>query len=137
MKLIRSAQDWRTHCMFLNKFLLLIIAVSIQGCIFPFGKPTEDPIHISTVPVEKVPLGLAEPPPLKLTAPKWVIVTPQNIDSIWKQLQDKKSVPILFAITSDGYEELSITQIEIRNLIEFQRAIILKYKEYYEPTVVK
>jgi hypothetical protein len=36
-------------------------------------------------------------------------------------------------MTDKGYEQLSLTMAEIRNYIAQQRAILIKYKEYYEP----
>jgi hypothetical protein len=121
--------------MFLNKIILVISILALSGCAsfdFGFGKPTEKPIIIATKAVEKTPLALADPAPLRLKVPKWKVVTPQNVDAIWKDLQDKKVDLVLFALTDDGYEELSVDMAEIRNLIATQRSIILKYKEYYE-----
>jgi hypothetical protein len=40
---------------------------------------------------------------------------------------------VLFALTDDGYEELSIDIAQIRALIAQQRDIIIRYREYYEP----
>lgn len=39
---------------------------------------------------------------------------------------------MLIALTPNGYEQLSISFAEIRNLIATQRNIIIKYKDYYE-----
>ena len=65
--------------------------------------------------------------------PKWYVVTPDNIDEVWKELKDNNVDVVLFAITDDGYEQLAITMAELRNYIKSQKAIIIKYKEYYEP----
>ena len=122
-----------------NKFALVLLLM-LPGCAtfdFGLGKPTEKPIQILTKPVEKTPLALADPAPLRLKVPRWQVVTPQNIDAIWKDLQDKKVDLVLFALTDDGYEELSVDMAEIRNLIATQRNIILKYREYYETTPPK
>lgn len=122
----------------MNVRLLLIPIISLSllsGCasFSLFGKPTVKPIEIQTKAVERTPLRLKEPAPLKPRAPKWVVITPENAESVWKDLQEKNVDLVLFAITDDGYEELSITMMEIRNFIETQRTVILKYKEYYEP----
>jgi hypothetical protein len=39
---------------------------------------------------------------------------------------------VLFGLTSDGYQQLSMTIAEMRSFIATQRQIIIKYREYYE-----
>jgi hypothetical protein len=48
-------------------------------------------------------------------------------------LEDNKDSVVLFGLTDDGYQQLSMTIAEMRTLIATQRQIIIKYKEYYEP----
>lgn len=64
---------------------------------------------------------------------QWFVVTPENIDQVWKKLEEEKIDLVLFGLTDDGYQELAMTMAELRNHIANQRAIIVKYKEYYEP----
>lgn len=92
-----------------------------------------EPIEIKTVPVEKTPLALENPQPLRLKPIDWVVVTPQNWEEVFKQMQSKEQNLVLFGLTSDGYQTLAVTIAELRNLINTQRIIIEKYKEYYEP----
>ena len=60
-------------------------------------------------------------------------MTPDNVEDVFAKLKDKKIDLVLFGLTDEGYEELSITMAEIRNYIKSQKTIIIKYKEYYEP----
>ena len=73
------------------------------------------------------------PPPLKARGMDWFVVTPENIDQVWAKLKEKNVDLVVFALTDDGYQELAMTMAEVRNYIATQRAIIVKYKEYYEP----
>ena len=73
------------------------------------------------------------PPPLKAREMQWFVVTPENIDQVWAKLKEKNVDLVVFALTDDGYQELAMTMAEVRNYIATQRAIIVKYKEYYEP----
>ena len=73
------------------------------------------------------------PPPLKARSMDWFVVTPENIDQVWAKLKEKNVDLVVFALTDDGYQELAMTMAEVRNYIATQRAIIVKYKEYYEP----
>jgi len=98
-----------------------------------FGFGSVDPITINKKAVERTRLDLAEPKPLAPKSPTWIVVTPENVDKVWKDLKEKNVDLVLFAITDDGYEELAINIAELRSYIAQQRQIIIKYKEYYEP----
>lgn len=115
-------------------WILLSSLFLISGCsILPtFGSKTQ-PIEIQKKEVERTRLDLPLPPPLKARELQWFVVTPENIDQVWKRLEEEKIDLVLFGLTDDGYQELAMTMAELRNHIANQRAIIIKYKEYYEP----
>jgi hypothetical protein len=108
----------------------LILPLFVSGCAL-FSK--EKPVEVKNVSVERVKLELDDPKPLTGRSVQWIVVTPENIEQIWKDLKNKNIDLVLFAITDDGYEQLSVTMAELRNYIAQQRSIILRYKEYYEP----
>ena len=64
---------------------------------------------------------------------EWIVVTPENVNEVFKQLEEKNTDLVLFAITDDGYEKLASDMVLLRNYIAQQRLIIMKYKDYYEP----
>lgn len=108
----------------------------ISGCA-SFGlfgnKPEVKEIQIQKKEVERTRLNLPEPPPLKAREFTWIVVTPENIDQVWEKLKEQNADLVLFALIDDGYQELAMTMAEVRNYIASQKAIIIKYKEYYEP----
>jgi hypothetical protein len=118
----------------LRSSILLLSLSLISGCsILPtFGSKTQ-PIEIQKKAVERTNLDLPLPPPLKAREMQWFVVTPENIEQVWKRLEEEKVDLVLFALTDDGYQELAMTMAELRNHIASQRVIIVKYKEYYEP----
>ena len=73
------------------------------------------------------------PDPLRLDPIDWVVVTPANAEEIFQRLESKELDLVLFGLTDEGYKKLAVTIAELRNLINQQRNIIIKYKEYYEP----
>lgn len=73
------------------------------------------------------------PDPLRLDPIDWVVVTPANAEEIFQRLESKELDLVLFGLTDEGYKTLAVTIAELRNLINQQRNIIIKYKEYYEP----
>ena len=121
----------------MNVQLSLILLTSlffINGCsILPkFWGDDVKPIEVKEVAVERIKLNIESPKPLQPEKIEWVIITPDNVDKVWKKLKSKNEDLVLFGLTDEGYEKLSINMAEIRNFINTQRIIILKYKDYYE-----
>ena len=83
--------------------------------------------------MDKTPLDLANPDPLKLKPMQWIVITPANQEEVFKSIEESGVDPAVFALTPDGYQSLAVTIAELRNIINTQRNIIIKYKEYYEP----
>ena len=111
---------------------VIISASMLQGCALLGWKSIEG-IEIKKKSVDRTPLNLADPQPLKPTAPQWRVITPENQAQVFAELKSKNIDQVLFALTDDGYEELSVDIAQIRALIAQQRDIIVKYREYYEP----
>lgn len=91
------------------------------------------PVVISTVPVQKTPLALKDPEPIKTRKVQWFVITPENVDSVFAELHKKKYSQVLFGLTDDGYENLSLNIAEIRAYMTEQKALVEAYREYYEP----
>ena len=111
---------------------IIITASMLQGCALLGWKALEG-IEIKKKAVDRTPLNLADPQPLQPTAPQWRVITPENQAQVFAELKSKNIDQVLFALTDDGYEELSVDIAQIRALIAQQRDIIVKYREYYEP----
>ena len=112
----------------------LLLVTSLSGCAsFDFLGKREKPIEITTKAADKTPLDISHPDPLKLKPVEWVVMTPANQEEIFKKIEEKGADPVVFGLTPDGYQALAVTIAELRNMINTQRNIIIKYKEYYEP----
>ena len=121
----------------MKSIIAVIIAASmLQGCALMGWKAIEG-IEIKKKAVDRTPLNLADPQPLKPTAPQWRVITPENQAQVFAELKSKNIDQVLFALTDDGYEELSVDIAQIRALIAQQRDIIVKYREYYEPKKIE
>jgi len=120
---------------FSKLFITILLLPLLGGCASfgLFSGKRVQPVEVKTVVVERTPLNLRDPAPLDPRVPQWIIITPENADKIWADLEAKKSNLVLIALTDKGYEELAVTMVEIRNFINMQRQIIIKYREYYEP----
>jgi hypothetical protein len=110
-----------------------LLATSLAGCAsFSFGSKVK-PIEVVSKPMEKTPLDIPLPDPLKIKPFEWVLITPGNADEIFSKLEQRGDDLVIIGLTDDGYQQLAITIAELRNLINLQRNIILKYQNYYEP----
>jgi hypothetical protein len=87
--------------------------------------------------VERTPLRLPDPAPVQARELEWIIVTPENAESVWQRLRDSNTDVVVFALTDDGYETLALTMAELRNFIAQQRAILRRYRDYYEPKKIE
>jgi hypothetical protein len=122
---MRSVKTW---------LILAVSSIALSGCAsFDFfGGPKEKPIEIKTVQQDKVKLNLQEPQAVSTRKVEWFVITPENANEIFAELEKKKYDVVLFGLTDDGYENLSLNMAELRSYILKQRALIKSYKEYYE-----
>jgi hypothetical protein len=107
----------------------LLAVTSLPGCAL---WRSVDPITVKTQEVARQPLALSLPDPVRITPVTWVLVTPGNVDEVFAAMAQRGDDAVLFTITADGYKELAVTMAELRNLIATQRAIIIRYQQYYE-----
>lgn len=111
----------------------VLSAVLSLGALTGCATNEVQPVVISTVPVQKTALALKDPDPVKTRKVQWFVITPENADSVFAELQKKKYSLVLFGLTDDGYENLSLNIAEIRAYMTEQKAIVEAYREYYEP----
>lgn len=120
----------------LRSLTLIIPLLLLSGCasLWPFGSDPVQPVVVETKAIERSPLNLPDPTPLKPSDLKWIVITPENAEKVWADLEKNGNDLVLFAVTDNGYESLAVTMMEIRNFIDKQKTIIVKYREYYEPS---
>lgn len=113
----------------------IALCLNLSGCAL-FGWDSERSITINKKAIERTPLNLPDPKPIKPTAVEWIVVTPENITKVWEDLKKKNTDLVLFAVTDNGYETLATDMAQIRNFLAQQHEVIVKYREYYEPKPV-
>ena len=110
----------------------LISVILIAGVLSLSGCSSIKKLDIFTMEVERQPLGLEKPEIRKLEKLKWIIITSENADEVFKKLKEGGIDPVLFGLTDEGYEALSKNFAQIRAYMLQQDEIIKSYKEYYE-----
>ena len=87
------------------------------------------------VPREK--LNLNTPTPLELENLRWIIITSNNAEEVFKKLEEQGIDPVLWGLTDKDFELLAKNFARIRNQLKITNDLLSKYKEYYEPEVKK
>jgi len=111
--------------------LLPLLALFLVGCASTKVQPEPKVVIVKEIE-KKLPLNIANPEPLNLDHVEWVIVTRENIDEVWAQIQADNEGVALFALRHGDYERLALNIAEIRKLIGEYVIILKQYKEYYE-----
>ena len=62
----------------------------------------------------------------------YIVVTRENVEEVWAELEASGKSIVLFALTHEGYENLALNNADIIRYLSEQRAVIIAYKEYYE-----
>ena len=83
--------------------------------------------------VPRAKLNLEKPTPLELENLKWIIITSENADEVFKKLEEQGIDPVLFGLTDKDFELLAKNFARIRNQLKITNDLLDKYKEYYEP----
>ena len=82
-------------------------------------------------------LNLDKPTPLELENLKWIIITSENAEEVFKKLEEQGIGPVLWGLTDKDFEMLAKNFARIRNQLKITNDLLDKYKEYYETPVKK
>ena len=114
-----------------NVLVLLILTTFLTNC----SGVKQLEIFKQEVPREK--LNLNTPTPLELENLKWIIITSNNAEEVFKKLEEQGIDPVLWGLTDKDFELLAKNFARIRNQLKITNDLLSKYKEYYEPEVKK
>tara|TARA_B110000495_G_C22839000_1_gene489349 strand:+ start:422 stop:775 length:354 start_codon:yes stop_codon:yes gene_type:complete len=87
-------------------------------------------IKVDTAPVDRPELVVPNVDKFTTRPVEWTVLTQDNYEEIFKKLKDNNIDVVLFTITDDGYENLSLNMADIIKLIQQQEAIIAAYQQY-------
>ena len=83
--------------------------------------------------VEREKLNLNKPTPLQLEQLRWIIITSENAEEVFKKLEEQGIDPVLFGLTDKDFQLIAKNFAQIRNQLKITNDLLDKYKEYYEP----
>jgi hypothetical protein len=109
----------------------IVIALSTV-LILTACSSTVAPLVIDQTPVEKPVIVLPPVDEFNARNVEWIVVTPANVQQVFKDLQDSDQHVVILALSADGYEKLSLNMADLLKLVQQQRSIITAYQSYYE-----
>jgi hypothetical protein len=89
-------------------------------------------IEVSAKPIDKPELVLPDADGLRMREVQWVLLTPENFEEKLKDFEESGRPIVFFALTDEGYENISLNFSAIRAYIQQQQAIIAAYENYYK-----
>jgi len=116
----------RSRKSILNVLLLLTLAIFLTNC------SGVKQLSIFKEEVKRQELNLEKPTPLQLEQIKWIIITSENADEVFKKMEEQGLDPVLFGLTDNDYQLIAKNFAQIRNQLKITNDLLDKYKEYYE-----
>lgn len=108
---------------------MLIPTIVLSACA-----PKTEPVKYSSSPIEKPALILPQVSTLSLSKVDYIIVTKENADGIFADLEKNGKPVVLIAVDINAYEALSLNMARILELVSQQKNIIAAYERYYVET---
>ena len=116
----------RSQKLILNVLVLLILTTFLTSCA------GVKKLEIFKEEVPRAQLNLEKPTPLELENLRWIIITSENADEVFKKLEEQGIDPVLWGLTDKDFELLAKNFARIRNQLKITNDLLDKYKEYYE-----
>ena len=114
----------------MNKILAIAIMILLTGCSIGGEKK----IKIFSVEEPRQKLDYPMPTALQLEELKWIIITSENAQEVFKKLDEAGIDPVLFGITDKDYQVLARNFAQIRQKLQETNSLLEEYKKYYEET---
>lgn len=105
---------------------MILSLLSLSGCSWLTKK-----VDASYTPVPKPELVLPAADEVRMRNIEWYIITPDNYEEVFAELEANNEAVVLFGLTSTGYERISLNLSDVRAFLQQQQSIIRAYKQYY------
>jgi hypothetical protein len=114
----------------------LISVILIAGVLSLSGCSSIKKLDIFTMEVERQPLDLEKPTIQELEKLKWIIITSENADEVFKKMKEQGIDPVIFGLSDNDFKLLAKNFAQIRAHMMKFNVMIDEYKDYYESDVI-
>lgn len=73
--------------------------------------------------------------PVQQQPVEWAVITRDNSQDKFRELEARSGSSTVFALSPQGYQNLSVNVAELRRFIEQQNSVIAAMRRYYEEPV--
>ena len=114
--------------------LAWIVAVPLMICMLLSGCSIggEKKIKIFSLEKPREKLDYPMPTALQMEEIKWIIITSENAQEVFKKLEEAGIDPVLFGITDKDFQVLARNFAQIRQKLQETNNLLEEYKKYYE-----
>ena len=114
----------------------LISVLLIAGVLSLSGCSSIKKLDIFTMEVERTPLDLDKPTIQQLEELKWIIITSENADEVFKKMKEQGLDPVVFGLSDKDFQLLAKNFAQIRAHMMKLNVMIDEYKDYYESDII-
>ena len=73
------------------------------------------------------------PTALQLEELKWIVITSENAEEVFRKLEEKGIDPVLFSLTDKDFEMQAKNFTQLKEKLQEANNFLEEYKKYYEP----
>ena len=111
----------------LSNVILLLFLTFLTSC----STVLQERLDVNTVENSRPELNLQQPEKLDLDDVEYYVITPENVNEVFKQLKEKGVEPIIIGTTSQGFVFIVSNNIKIQQLMEKYQNYIIQQNKYY------
>ena len=114
----------------------LINVLLVAGVLTMSGCSSIKQLDIFSLDFEREPLALEKPTIQELEKLKWIIITSENADEVFKKMEEQGIDPVIFGLSDNDFQLLAKNFAHIRAHMMKLNIMIDEYKDYYESDVI-
>jgi len=109
------------------------IIISILVVLFLTGCSGVKKLSIFKEEVPRQKLDLVKPTMPELEKLKWIIITSDNAEEVFKKMEEQGLDPVIFGLSDKDFQLIAKNFAQIRAHLKHTNDLLEQYKEYYEP----
>ena len=108
------------------------IIISILVVLFLTGCSGVKKLSIFKEEVPRQKLDLVKPTMPEMEKLKWIIITSDNADEVFKKMEEQGIDPVIFGLSDKDFQLIAKNFAQIRAHLKHTNDLLDQYKEYYE-----
>ena len=109
------------------------IIISILVVLFLTSCSGVKKLSIFKEEVPRQKLDLVKPTMPELEKLKWIIITSENAEEVFKKMEEEGLDPVIFGLSDKDFQLIAKNFAQIRAHLKHTNDLLEQYKQYYEP----